>query len=153
MINLVVDSSVVIKWFLLEVYSAQARAIRAGAQSGALTLLAPDLIYAELGNIVWKKQTLQGLAATDAQRIIDAVQVLPLSATPAAVLLDDAYRIAVAHGRTVYDALYVALGLRESCPFVTADQRLVNSVAATFPHVVLLGAWSPPAGSGDLIPS
>jgi predicted nucleic acid-binding protein len=74
MASVVVDSSVVIKWFLPEPYAAQARAIRAVAQTGALILLAPTLIYAELGNIVWKKQTLQRLAAPDARRIIDAVR-------------------------------------------------------------------------------
>jgi len=144
--SVVVDSSVVIKWFLPEPYAAQARAIRAAAQTGALILLAPTLIYAELGNIVWKKQTLQGLAAPDARRIIDAVRALPLSATPPAELLDDAYQIAVTHGRTVYDALYIALGLRAGCPFVTADERLVNSVKAALPHVIRLGAWSLPTG-------
>jgi predicted nucleic acid-binding protein len=49
--KLVVDSSVVIKWFLPEPHATQARAIRSGGQTGTLTLLAPELIFAELGNM------------------------------------------------------------------------------------------------------
>ncbi len=141
---LVIDSSVVVKWFLPEPLAPEARAVRAAAQAGSLALLAPDLIYAELGNIVWKKRTLQGFPSDDAQRIIDALPIIPLATTPAAALLTDAYSLAVAHGRTVYDALYLALALREGCPFITADERLVNAVATALPNVVGLGAWSPP---------
>ena len=144
MASLVIDSSVVVKWFLPEPIATEARVIRAAAQAGTLSLLAPDLIYAELGNIVWKRHTMQGLPADDARRIVDAVRTLPLATTSAADLLDDAYRLAVAHRRTVYDALYLALGLREGCSFVTADERLVNGVATVLPYVVWLGTWSPP---------
>lgn len=119
MAPLVVDSSVIIKWFLPEPLAAGARAIRAGAQDGALALLASDLIYVELGNIVWKKRTMHGLAAADAQRVIAAVRALPLVVTATAHLLEDAYTLAVAHERNVYDALYLALSVREHCPFVT----------------------------------
>lgn len=57
-----------------------------------------------------------------------------------------------AHGRTVYDALYIALGIQEDCQFVTADERLVNSVSLTLPHVVLLGAWSSAGSEGAGVP-
>lgn len=108
-------------------------------------MLAPDLIYAEIGNIVWKKQTLQGLASTDARQVIAAFRTVPLLVTATMDLLEDAYDLAVAHRRTVYDALYLALSVRARCPFVTADERLVNSVQAALPQVVWLGRWTPPA--------
>lgn len=106
--ELVVDSSVAIKWSVIEPLVTEATAILQAYQAGALTLLAPDLIYAELGNIVWKKQTMQGLAAADAQRIISDILGLQLMTTPSAELFADGYRLAVAHRRTVYDALYLA---------------------------------------------
>lgn len=142
--ELVVDSSVAIKWSVIEPLVAEATAILHAYQAGALMLLAPDLIYAELGNIVWKKQTMQSLAAADAQRIIDDILGLQLVTTPSAELLTDGHRLAVAHRRTVYDALYLALSVREACPSVTADERLVNSVSAALPQVVWLGHWTPP---------
>jgi predicted nucleic acid-binding protein len=55
--KVVVDSSVAIKWFVVEPYSVEAHYILEAYQAGTLTLLAPDLLYAEVGNI-------EGLQAT-----------------------------------------------------------------------------------------
>ena len=78
MSQIVIDSSVAIKWFVVEPYSAEAHQILDQYQEGALTLLAPDLINAEVGNIVWKKHRFQGLAAGDAQKVIDEFRKLKL---------------------------------------------------------------------------
>jgi predicted nucleic acid-binding protein len=50
--KVVVDSSVAIKWFIPESLSSQARRLLDGYEAESLELLAPDLIYAEVGNIV-----------------------------------------------------------------------------------------------------
>jgi predicted nucleic acid-binding protein len=47
---LVIDASVAAKWVFPEVHSATARAALSMAE-----LLAPDLLWAELGNIVWRR--------------------------------------------------------------------------------------------------
>lgn len=142
MSQLVVDSSVVIKWFVVEPYSTEARSILTDYQSGLLTLLAPDLINAEVGNIIWKKHVFHGMNTADAQLILDTFRTTPLIQTPTAVLLDSAYRLAVTHQRTVYDMLYVALSIHEACPFVTADEKLVNATSAAIPTMTWLGTWS-----------
>jgi predicted nucleic acid-binding protein len=49
--RVVVDSSVAIKWFVEEPYSVEAHRLLEGYRDGTLTLLAPDLLYAEVGNI------------------------------------------------------------------------------------------------------
>jgi len=54
--TVVVDSSVAIKWFVVEPYSVEAHYIIEEYQAGTLTLLAPDLLYAEVGNIVMRWQ-------------------------------------------------------------------------------------------------
>jgi predicted nucleic acid-binding protein len=124
MAKVVVDSSVAIKWFVAEPHSDEARLVLDAYRAGMLDLIAPDLIHAEVGNIAWKLHAIKGMVAADAQSIVDAFQALPLGLTSTAILLTDAYRLAVAHKRSVYDALYVALCLREQCPFVTADEKL-----------------------------
>ena len=58
--NLVVDGSVAVKWFVVEPYSNEARRILDAYQNGTFSFLAPDLINAEIGNIIWKKHNLQG---------------------------------------------------------------------------------------------
>ncbi len=141
MADLVVDSSVAVKWFLPEPYSAEARRILGEYQRGALSFIAPDLINAEDGNIVWKKHTLQGLDAADAQAVLSSFRALQLTFIPTADLLGDAYELAVKYRRTVYDALYLAASTRAACPFVTADERLANAVGPSFANLVWLGDW------------
>jgi predicted nucleic acid-binding protein len=54
----------------------------------------------------------------------------------------------VAHQRAVYDAMYLALSLREHCRWVTADERIVNALGAIFPQIVWVANWpqrTPPA--------
>jgi predicted nucleic acid-binding protein len=142
MSDLVVESSVAVKWFLTEPYSTEARRILGEYEKGAMSLLAPDLINAEVGNVIWKKQAFQGLAAADAQDIVIAFRRLALTLTPTADLLEDAFRLVATHQRSVYDALYLALSLRIGCQCVTADERLCNSVGSAFPNLLWLANWS-----------
>jgi predicted nucleic acid-binding protein len=142
--DLVVDSGVTIKWFVDEPHQERARDIFEGRRAGLLRLLAPDLIYAEFGNVLWKKHSFQGLSPEDAGAALSAFRRLPLLITPAADLLDEAYRLAVAHRRSVYDALYLALSRREGCRFVTADERLVNAAGGAFPNIVHIADWNTP---------
>jgi predicted nucleic acid-binding protein len=51
MIRLVVDASVAVKWVLKEPDSDAARRIAEQAE-----LLAPDLLWAELGSLLWRRQ-------------------------------------------------------------------------------------------------
>ncbi|MDQ3224555.1 MAG: type II toxin-antitoxin system VapC family toxin, partial [Gemmatimonadota bacterium] len=115
-----------IKWYVAEEHQAPAMAIRDRYRAGEFELLVPDLFYAEIGNVLWKKRLSQGLDLADAGRIVDAVLTLPLDVTSSAQLLTEAYRLADEHGRTVYDSLYLALALSAGCPFITADRRLVS---------------------------
>jgi predicted nucleic acid-binding protein len=58
---------------------------------------------------------------------------------PSLKLLENAFQIATAYGRTVYDCLYVALAVQTNAQLITADERLANALAARFP-VKWLGA-------------
>lgn len=142
MTGLVLDSGVIVKWFVAEPHSTEARRIFAEYRAGNLSLLAPDFIHAEFGNILWKKQTLQGFNPIDAANIVLNFRTqVQITLTSTADLLDDAYRLAVTHKRTVYDMLYLALSLREGCQFVTADERLANAIGSRFPNIILLANW------------
>ena len=58
---------------------------------------------------MWKKHRFQGLAAEDAEEILAAFRLVTFGVTSCAALLEEAYRLAVTHQRTVYDAMYLAL--------------------------------------------
>src|SRR5262245_39411341 len=141
--DLVIDSGVAVKWYVLEQNSAEARRIFAEYRNGDLALLAPDFIYAEVGNIMWKKQAFQNFDPLDAANIVDGFRTyVTLMLTSTKELIDEVYRLAVAHKRTVYDMLYLALSLRAGCQFVTADEKLVNAIGPAFPNVIWLANWS-----------
>ena len=139
--KLVIDASVAVKWFLSEPFSTEARKVLDSYTRGSLSFHAPDLINAEFGNTIWKKQLFQGLAATDAQQILHEFANLPINFVPTSELLNNAYKLAAIHRRSVYDAMYLALSVRESCQLLTADERLVNAVSSSFPNVVWLANW------------
>lgn len=142
MTRVVVDSSVVIKWFVTEPLTPEAQRILDGYQAGTLNLLAPDLLVAEIGNVVWKKYRVHGLAKEDAEQIIAAFRELRIELVPTAELLEEAFRIAMTYERTVYDSLYIALSVREQCIYITADERLVNAVSQAFPNTVWVAQWA-----------
>ena len=139
--KVVVDSSVVVKWFVVEPYSVEACRLLDGYQAKTLTLLAPDLLNAEVGNVIWKKLRFQGLAAQDARQIIAEFRRLRIRLVSTADLLDDAYHLAVMHKRSVYDAMYLALSVRERCPYITADEKLYNAVRESCANVIWVADW------------
>ena len=58
---------------------------------------------------------------------------------PAAALMTRALQLAGQVRHPVYDMLYVALAQERRCEFITADKKMVNKLAATFPFVGWLG--------------
>lgn len=124
MTPLVVDASVVIKWLLPEVHSGAARRILAADHA----LLAPDLLWAELGNALWKRLRSGEIAAEDARDLLRDFRRFPIVTTPILSLIDAALEIATHLDRTVYDSLYLALALARRCQLVTADRRLYNTL-------------------------
>ena len=120
----VVDCAIAIKWFVPEELSAEAE----GLLDGTRDLLAPDLLFAELGNVLWKKVSRQELTTAEARAVLSGISRVPLAVTPSRDLTEAALEIALAHGRTVYDAIYVALAVARDCALVTADERLVRAL-------------------------
>jgi predicted nucleic acid-binding protein len=132
---------VVVKWLIEEPLTENALIVFEGYSRGELTVIAPDLLYAEVGNVLWKKCLFQGLGEAEAQSMLNKLDQLDLQITPASELLHESYQIAVQHRRTFYDSLYLALCQREDCPLITADEKLFNAVGASFPNLRWLGDW------------
>ena len=139
--QVVIEASVAVKWFVVEPYSNEARRVLDTYQSGKASFHAPDLLPSEFANTIWKKQLFQGLAEADAKDIFAAFRRLQIALVPAMSLLDDAYKLAITHRRSVYDALALALSLREKCPLVTADERFVNALTGSHSQVIWVGNW------------
>ena len=134
------DASVVIKRFLNESLSDRATALlAAGEDPHRLALAAPDLLYVECANILWKHVRRGVLDETLAVEHARSVGALRLRPTPAQQLATTALALAVKHNISAYDATYVALAQSLACDLVTADERLVNKLAPTLRFVRWLG--------------
>ncbi|MBM3499582.1 MAG: type II toxin-antitoxin system VapC family toxin [Armatimonadetes bacterium] len=123
----VVDASVAVKWFLDEPGSLEARALLDGSRS----LAVPDLIYAEVGNVLWKHVRRGTLTGEEAQAVLEGLGQAPWSVQSAASLVAAALEIAAQTGCTVYDGLYLALAIGRDGVLVTADRRLYERVETT----------------------
>ena len=120
MTRVVVDASVAVKWFVPEVLSTDARMLLAADYQ----LLAPDLLWAELGNVLWKKHRRGELDQRTTHRLLRDFSRVPIEFHASERWTEAALDLAIRHGVTVYDGLYLALAAGNGCRVVTADRRL-----------------------------
>lgn len=136
MTTCVVDANVAAKWLLPaagESLLDQANRLVALHVKCELQLLAPDLIEAEIGNVLWKAVRHNRINQAEAENSLRRFTALAIQVVPTSDLLGQALRIAVACDCSFYDSLYVALALTTKTELITADERLVNALGSRFP--------------------
>ena len=126
----VVDASVVVTWFVPEIHSDAARRLLVLPHE----YVAPDLLFAETANTLWKKIRREELTVEQGQRLVADIRQIAVETVPCRALADDAHALANATGRTVYDSMYVALAVRLNTCSITADDRL-EAALRRFPAV------------------
>ena len=124
-VDVVVDASIVVKWFVPETHSAEARKY--------LTIQyrrhVPILCHSEVVQTIWKKVYLKGeVPKEDGRQIVGAFRSASLEVHQISSLLEPAFEIALATGRSVYDSIYLALATALGCQLVTADSKLFNAL-------------------------
>lgn len=125
--GIIVDGSVAVKWFVPEQHAdAALRLLQDNTGMGA-----PDIILAEVGNILWKKWR-RGEIEPDAvlEMMLD-FRKISLHLFNTDYLFVDAWHIAKNYSRSFYDSLYVALAVKNDCRMVTADLKLYNALKKT----------------------
>lgn len=120
-----VDASVAVKWFVPEIHSEAA----ARWLDPRFELLTPDLLYPEVGNILWKKARQAELSAREVRAVCRGIARVPFRVWPSKELLGSALDAALALGRSVYDCTYLALAIGLEAPLVTADRRLIEAIS------------------------
>ena len=144
----VVDASVVVKWFVPEIHSDSARRLLALP----LEYIAPDLLFAETANTIWKKIRREELTAEEGQRLVADIGQIAVATVPCRALAEDAHALANATGRTVYDSLYVALAVRLNTHAITADDRLeaaLKKIPAVANHIQLVQTFERDLQAGN----
>ena len=136
---MVVDASVAVKWFAPEELSTEARQLLAPEYE----LLAPDLLWAELGNVLWKKYRRRELDQRMAARLLHDFSRIPIEFHAAERWSETALDLAMRYGVTVYDGLYLALAAGSGCRVITADRRLFDACRdGVIRHLV---SWTAPS--------
>jgi predicted nucleic acid-binding protein len=123
----VVDASASVKWFLPEIHSREALRLL----NKDIELLAPDLIFAEFGNVLWKKWKAEEIDEVSAKKILFDFRRIPLVIISSEIILDVAWTIAERYQRSFYDSLYLSVAQTQECRLVTADKKFYNALKST----------------------
>lgn len=116
----VLDASVAIKLAIDEPGSEKTRFLRDH------DLFAPDLMFAEITNILWKKVRRGDLTTILLETARTLLLHAPIKSTPCQELAADALELACRLDHPAYDMFYVALARRLALPLITADLKLAQ---------------------------
>lgn len=137
MTHLLIDTSVLIKWFHSEGESelSQARALRSAHVAGELHAHVLDLATYEVGNVLLR--ALRWNAADVADQLEDLNVVLG----PPLVMTGQGPRraadLAHTHSLTFYDASWAATAIELDLPLISADRELLVAGLAESPSQVV----------------
>jgi len=125
---LVVDASVVIKWFVHEPLHLQARRLLVDRHE----FIEPDLLIAEVANIAWKKTIRREISPDQARSIVRNIAFSPFVSrfVESATLRDKALALALRWNHPVYDCFYASCAEALSAPFVSADEKFLRLLKA-----------------------
>jgi predicted nucleic acid-binding protein len=126
-VKYVIDASVAVKWYLPEVHEQEATRLLRGRHQ----LHVPELIFPEIGSIVWKYVRRGDISKTEGDQIVAAVARKRWTVHTHKSTLKAAFTGAEATGQTVYDWTYLALAISLSCKFVTADEKFYKALGKT----------------------
>jgi predicted nucleic acid-binding protein len=113
----VIDSSALVKYFTREEGWER---VREAMLEGIVTL---DLAVKELANTLWKKVMRNEMSLETARAVLrDIIEEKAIPVEGQDKYIAKAFNIAVEHGITVYDALFIVLAKESSLEFITSDK-------------------------------
>jgi predicted nucleic acid-binding protein len=139
----VIDASVAAKWLFREPDSDKARDLLERVNKGQMSLIAPELLPAEIGSMLWKRVLREGVNLNDATAQYARFKRVRLGLVGITRLVDSALLLALRQRHPIYDCLYLALALEAGCDLITADEKMHRAFSPNFPQVRLLRDWQP----------
>jgi len=134
----VVDTSVVVKWFSREKDDEAARRLRGDLIGERVLVMAPDLLLYELANALrfHPRFSAEDVAAAVDSVIDLGIRLIPAPACPMREAAETAFKTKI----TAYDAVFASLAAAESIPLITADEKLAGKVGSAC-RVIPLGRY------------
>jgi len=131
--KVVADASIVVKWFLKEAFSENARFLRDSFLKGRLTISVPSLLYYEALNAlrysgVYKEIELALVGRALTKYGFDTWE-------PKGKLIEKMAILSLKRDISIYDAAYLVLAQQLGATFYTADQELVKKFPENTQHI------------------
>ncbi len=119
--KIVVDASIIAKWFNIEEYTDKAVKLKDAFVRGEVELCAPIHLIYEVGNSLWKNRQLTIKDACEAIVALMELGIELVEPTPQSV--ERIMEIARIKDMSFYDAAYVQLAEELNIPLITADEK------------------------------
>jgi len=131
MVSWVLDTSVVVKWFLQEENSEAAETYLQRLLEGQAIAFVPSSLFYELANVLWVRRR-DDVSEKGSLAIWEKLIQLPLTVVDWNELLPEAISLAYQHDIAVYDAVFVRLAQVKGCDLITADKKLITRIADSY---------------------
>jgi predicted nucleic acid-binding protein len=137
--NVVIDTSVIVKWFRFaedEDYVSEAHSLRDTYLQGEILINIPELLVIEFANLLKYSKKLKLEDAKKAfQSLTDlGLEVIPLSPE----IFNRSLILAFEYDITVYDSLFVGLSEEIKADFITSEKLLYKKIKP-LPNIYFLG--------------
>ena len=134
---LVLDASVIVKWFCEEEYTDIALRIRDRFFVGELTVVVPELMFYEVSNAIRYNEV---MSIEEKLELVDDLFSMDFDVvTSNKEILSEAMKFALDTDTTIYDSVYLAVGRFKRCNLITADRAFRDKVNTN--EVVFIGEW------------
>ena len=127
--KLVLDAGFAVLWVTHERGERAVAELDARFHAGQLELHAPELFAIETAHALFRQVRRGKRSVEESVTMFENLRDLPIRLHRHRDLAIPAFDLSLRRGISVYDAVYVALALRDVLPLFTADKRLAASVA------------------------
>lgn len=133
--KIILDASVIIKWFTREQDSDKAIVYLKSFYDNEIAILVPSLLFYELGNILLNKKSSKNRVT----EIKKKLQGLQLEVKDMGIeWFQKIYENSLDYSISFYDASYITLMQNKNCKFITADKKLYEKVKKKFTYIKLI---------------
>ncbi len=129
--TLILDTSVAVKFHLLEDNQEEVEALEAAVGDRRVELRAPGTLLPEAFNALWQRHRRSELSREEVSEAWEVISTIPLTLCGPEDLIPRAVEITFESGATIYDALFLALAQDTGTVMVTSDDKLLRILKGT----------------------
>ncbi|MEM0053627.1 MAG: type II toxin-antitoxin system VapC family toxin [Nitrososphaeria archaeon] len=128
--EVVVDASVIVKWFVEEESSDKAIIVRDKYIDGEIKLIAPEILPFEVLNALYYKKLFSKEELEEISEALEefSFELYSLKGEYAKKIIE----VVVKNGITVYDASYIGLAVFKNIQVYTSDKKLIGRLNKEF---------------------